>query len=68
MPLTKYKVQGGFIGVILEPGDHYISLRFAPVGLKQGAITSLAGFVLLLGLLIHDFKKGSKKTNSSESV
>ena len=57
MPLTKYKVQGGFIGVILEPGDHYISLRFAPVGLKQGAITSLAGFVLLLGLLIHDFKK-----------
>ncbi len=52
--LKTYKVQGGFIGVILEAGDHYLTLRFTPQGFKQGGIVSVVGIVFMICLFIYD--------------
>lgn len=55
-----YKVQGGFIGIVLEPGDHYIELNFTPPGLKIGCISSLVGAFGLAVLFVIDKKFGYK--------
>lgn len=47
------KVQGGFIGIILDAGYHEIGLKFKPDGIKLGAIVSLVsmGILALLSLI-----------------
>lgn len=51
-----YNVQGGFIGVYLEPGDHYINFIYKPPGLKIGIILSASGVVLFFCLIINDIR------------
>lgn len=51
-----YKVQGGFIGIILEPGEHYITLQFTPVGFKYGAYSTIIGVLGMIILMIFDLK------------
>jgi len=52
-----YNVQGGFIGIRLNPGYHKIVLQFIPPGFKIGVILSAFGFILLVILIVYDFKK-----------
>lgn len=41
-------VDGGFMGVYLEPGEHIIEGYFVPDGFKIGVIISVVSFVLLV--------------------
>ena len=52
-----FNVQGGFIGVYLEPGDHYLNLIFKPPGFKFGVVLSAIGVVLFIFLIINDIHK-----------
>lgn len=52
--------------VPVEPGENTISMKFRPVGLTLGQITSLVGLVLL-GLLIYFERRGRAKQDSKES-
>lgn len=54
--LETYKVQGGFLGVILEEGDHYISLQFTPPWFKYGVYTSLIGLICFGFVVYNDYK------------
>lgn len=58
------KVQLGFIGILLEKGDHYIEMYYTPQGFKPGAILSFVGFLGFAGLIFLDQKKNKKKHES----
>lgn len=58
-----YKVQGGFIGIILEPGEHYITLQFTPIGFKYGAYSTIIGALGIVALLIFDLKSKGRSIN-----
>lgn len=60
--IEKYSVQGGFIGVYLEPGEHYLNITFKPKGLKIGLLMSCIGAVLFIGIVCIDFKKRKKSS------
>lgn len=51
------KVQGGFLGVMLSPGQHDISLSFQPQGLRFGLLASGAGLLGLIVVLFRDKKR-----------
>lgn len=51
------KVQGGFIGIPLEPGSHQIRLNFMPQGLKIGVMLSGLGICALAIAIAMDKKK-----------
>lgn len=59
--LDVYKVQGGFVGVVLEPGDHYLTLTFTPPGFKIGALCTLAGGGLWVLTLLWDILVSKKR-------
>ncbi|MBR3127843.1 MAG: YfhO family protein, partial [Solobacterium sp.] len=42
--LETFDVQGGFLGLVLEPGEHTLTFTFTPPGIKAGAL--LSGIVL----------------------
>ena len=46
-----YRVDGGFMGVMVPEGTHRVEFKFVPTYLKQGGILSLGGLVLLLVLI-----------------
>lgn len=52
--VDKYNVQGGFIGVKLEKGKHYIEMQFTPPGFKWGVLMTLFGCVLFLIIIAND--------------
>ncbi len=56
-------LEGGFIGLVLEPGEHEIELRFTAPYSAQGRRLSLCGMVLLMLLIISEFydKKKMRK-------
>ncbi len=63
------KVQLGFIGVLLEEGDHYIEMYYTPQGFKSGAILTVCGIGLWLVLIGLDWKKRKlkdKENNKNE--
>lgn len=45
--VEKMKVNIGFMGIFLEPGEHEIELRYRLPGLYEGAIISLISILLL---------------------
>ena len=48
------KVNKGLMGIVLEPGEHYINLSFTPNGFKIGAICTGSGLVIFLLILITE--------------
>ncbi|MBQ1320539.1 MAG: YfhO family protein [Solobacterium sp.] len=42
--LETFDVQGGFLGLVLEPGEHVLTFTFTPPGIRAGAL--LSGIVL----------------------
>lgn len=52
------KVNGGFIGIILSPGVHFLVLKFMPYGFKTGLIISIIGvFVYIIFAFLSLRKK-----------
>lgn len=43
-----YRVNGNFRGVLLEPGQWTVRLRYSPLSFKLGGLTSAMGLVILL--------------------
>lgn len=54
------KVNLGFIGFRLEPGNHQIELAFTPVFLKEGGIVSLISLSILIFLTYRTKQSGLK--------
>jgi len=52
-------VNFGFIGVYLEPGQHYLELKYWPPYLKEGIILSLMG-IILYAIVIYRQSKIAK--------
>ena len=52
-------VNGGFIGIPLEAGNHLIQMNFITRGLKEGLILTAAGTILFLAAVLRDHKKAS---------
>jgi hypothetical protein len=51
-PLQTVRVEGDFLGCVLEAGDHRVSLRFMPRSFVFGSIVSAIGVALLAGVLL----------------
>lgn len=45
------KVNGMFIGILLDQGDHKIKLSYTTPGIKAGAVLSLFSVILLFGIV-----------------
>jgi hypothetical protein len=41
------RVNGDFLGCVVQPGAHRVELRFIPRSLVAGALTSLGGAIAL---------------------
>ena len=55
-----YRVNSGLTGMIVPKGNHKIALSFEPRLMKKGAMISVVGLIILLGLLLMNyFKKKS---------
>jgi uncharacterized membrane protein YfhO len=50
-PAKFYKVNIGFMGVMLEPGEHTIELRYRPPFLIAGIIVSMLGCAVFVSLI-----------------
>ncbi len=57
------KVNGGFIGLVLDEGQHELKLRFLPYGLKEGLVLTLLGFISY-GVLIISLRRFKHIHNS----
>jgi hypothetical protein len=51
-PLQMVRVEGDFLGCLVDPGRYRVTLRFMPRSFVYGSIVSAIGAVLLAGLLI----------------
>lgn len=51
--INTFPVQGGFLGILLEPGTHSLTLKFIPDGLISGLSIS---FVSLILTILYVFK------------
>lgn len=47
VPHPIMRVNGDFMGCILQPGSHHVTLTFAPDSLRRGKILSTLGLILL---------------------
>ncbi len=57
-------LEGGFIGLMLEPGEHEIELRFTAPYSVQGRRLSLCGMILLLLLIVSELYDKKKMRKS----
>ena len=55
--LSTIPVNGGFMGIPLEAGEHHIELNFMTPGLKVGVVCSGVGFLLFLALVIYENRR-----------
>lgn len=47
-PVEYFEVQGGFIGIALNEGDHFLEFKYRPSGFISGLIISGIGVLLLI--------------------
>ena len=52
VPLRMVRVEGDFLGCVLDAGYHRVTLRFIPRSFVYGSIVSAIGAALLAGVLI----------------
>ncbi|RDU23492.1 YfhO family protein [Anaerosacchariphilus polymeriproducens] len=62
---TTCMVNGMFLGVMLEEGNHEIECRYMTPGLPAGLISSMIGLVIIILMLLFNL---TKKTTSSENL
>ncbi|HCL86369.1 MAG TPA: hypothetical protein DIC45_07715 [Comamonadaceae bacterium] len=54
-PVKLVRVNYGFMGIHLGPGDHTITLRYVPPLMKAGGVLSIISVLLLVGLRTRKF-------------
>jgi hypothetical protein len=54
--LQMVRVEGDFLGCVLDDGVHHVTLRFMPRSFVHGSIVSAIGAVLLAGILIAQLR------------
>lgn len=59
--LETMNVDGGFLGVVLPAGDHYLTYQYVSPGFKAGVLVSLSGVLLFVGLYFFEKRKISLK-------
>jgi hypothetical protein len=52
-PQATTRVEGDFLGAVINTGAHRVELRFTPRSFRDGAIVSAAGALLLAGVLLR---------------
>lgn len=55
--ISKYAVNGGFIGIPIKAGDSHLEMYFISEGLKTGVIITGIGILCLIGLICYDCRK-----------
>lgn len=55
--VNTYEVNGGMTGIAVKKGENNIVFSFAPHGLKEGGILSIAGLGAVILLIIRDRRK-----------
>lgn len=48
-----FRVNTIFSGILLEPGEHQVELKYVTPGLGAGILCSLLGVVLLIGIILY---------------
>ena len=64
-PVEIQRVNGIFQGVFLPAGRHQVDLRFEPASFQWGAWISLAGLLLMAGVVAGGFKNSRFRTKIS---
>lgn len=53
----------GFIGIVMEPGDHKVEMEYIPIGLMPGVIITLISWliflVMIVMIILKEYKKGA---------
>lgn len=62
-----FKVHGGFLGIELNEGYHFIELYFVPKGFKLGFYITISGFILVLLQFIFNRLNVFKSNTVSKS-
>lgn len=52
--INTFPVQGGFLGILLDPGTHPLTLKFMPDGLIGGLTISLVSLLLLILFVLRN--------------
>lgn len=55
-----YRVSGGLTGIALSSGKNEIHMQYVPKGFKYGEYATVAGVVLLAGMIILDLRRRKK--------
>jgi hypothetical protein len=55
-PLSTVRVEGDFLGCVVDGGVHRVMLRFMPQSFVYGSVLSVLGVVILAGVLIAKLK------------
>ncbi len=63
IPYETMSVSGGFLGIIIPHGttDVYITMKYVPEGLKDGAKASVAGFLIYAVIFLPVFLESRKR-------
>ena len=64
--VDKYQVNGGFIGIPVQPGYNEVVMNFIPSGFKLGLILSMIGILMSIGLIVLEVRR-TKKEKSHEN-
>jgi len=64
------RVNGDFLGLIVEPGRHEVSFRFDPESLRVGKMLTVmgAGFLLFVSTIAHGFASRRFEVTGSVSI
>ena len=61
-------VEGDFLGCLLDPGIHRVTLRFMPRSFVYGSIVSAFGAVALVGILLASRFNGRARVPAGHVV
>jgi hypothetical protein len=68
-PASPVRVNGDFLGVVVESGAHIVELRYRPTPLARGRLVSLAGLVALIaGTFVMLRRRGQSRTAHLERL
>lgn len=54
-------IEGAFLGIELEKGEHSIELKYTAPGCRQGAVISLVGLIMLAGVGVIEYRANKRK-------
>ncbi len=55
-----YQANTAFMAIELEAGEHTVEFKYMPTGMTCGLVLTVAGFGVVIGMLVHDRRRRSK--------